>query len=290
MLSDKEQKKWAVRRLRSDSWLWRNVVASSEDESITGCMAWILWATSWLIVLITLPFSLFFCVKVIREYERAVVMRLGRLTAGGARGPGLVFLLPCIDTYQKIDLRVISFDVPPQEILSSDSVTVTVEAVVCFHIFSPVISVTNVNDAFHSTKLLAQTTLRNILGMKTLSEMLAERNQIADLIEQVLDEGTEPWGVKVDRVEVKDIHLPPGLTRVMAAEAEADRKAKAKFIAAEGEKQCSQFLIRAASILDQNSVALQLRYLQTLAKISAEKNSTIVVPIPMELLQYFSAE
>ncbi|VDN85318.1 unnamed protein product, partial [Brugia pahangi] len=178
-----------------------------------------LYVLSVILVVITFPFCLPFCFKIIREYERAVVMRLGRLISGGTKGPGLFFIMPCIDTFHVVDLRVLSFDVPAQEILSRDSVTVSVEAVIFFRINNPVISVTNVNDAQFSTKLLAQTTLRNVLGTRTLSEMLSERDNIANVIEKVLAEGTEPWGVHVQRVEIKDIRLPYQLMRSMAAEA-----------------------------------------------------------------------
>jgi len=277
-------------RARSDSWVYKNIDGGGgTDEPIGNCMAYILVAWAWVMVGLTFPFSLCCCLKVIKEYERAVVFRLGRLMPGGARGPGLVFQLPCIDTFRKVDLRVISFDVPPQEILSKDSVTVSVDAVVYFHISNPTISVTNVNDPFYSTKLLAQTTMRNILGTKTLSEMLSEREHIAEITEKVLDEGTDPWGVKVDRVEVKDIRLPEQLMRAMAAEAEATREAKAKVIAAEGEQKASRALREAALVISENPAALQLRYLQTLSGIAAEHNSTIVFPLPMDLIARWTA-
>ncbi len=171
---------------------------------------------SWLLIILTFPLSLCFCLKVINEYERAVVFRLGRVTTGwgaGARGPGLIFILPCIDFYRRIDLRVFSFAVPPQEILSKDSVTVCVDAVVYFRTYDPVASVNNVDDAIYSTKLMAQTTLRNALGTKTLAEILAGREVIAQYTENILDEGTGCWGIKVERVEVKVIRLPQQLTR-----------------------------------------------------------------------------
>ncbi|KIH68818.1 SPFH/Band 7/PHB domain protein [Ancylostoma duodenale] len=186
---------------------------------------------------------------VVQEYERAVIFRLGRLMPGGAKGPGIFFVLPCIDSYKKIDLRVVSFDVPPQEILSKDSVTVAVDAVVYFRISNATISVTNVEDASRSTKLLAQTTLRNILGTRTLAEMLSDREAISHQMQCTLDEATDPWGVKVERVEVKDVRLPLQLQRAMAAEAEATREAGAKVIAAEGEQKASQALREAAEVV-----------------------------------------
>ncbi|CAF3881667.1 unnamed protein product [Rotaria magnacalcarata] len=243
---------------------------------------------SYMLVVITFPLSLCFCLKVVQEYERAVIFRLGRILANGARGPGLFFILPCIDTYSKVDLRTVTFDVPPQEILTRDSVTVAVDAVVYFRIFNAVISITNVEDAAKSTKLLAATTLRNVLGTKTLHEILAERDKIDTLIQTSLDEATDPWGVKVERVEVKDVRLPVALQKAMAAEAEATRDARAKIIAAEGEMKASRGLKEAADILNESPVAIQLRLLQTLTQIAAERNSTIVFPIPVEILQALS--
>ncbi|KAK5984149.1 Mechanosensory protein 2 [Trichostrongylus colubriformis] len=200
---------------------------------------------------------------------------------------GIFFIVPCIDTYRKVDLRVLSFEVPPQEILSKDSVTVAVDAVVYFRISNATISVTNVEDAARSTKLLAQTTLRNILGTKTLAEMLSDREAISHQMQTTLDEATEPWGVKVERVEVKDVRLPVQLQRAMAAEAEAAREARAKVIVAEGEQKASRALKEAAEVIAESPSALQLRYLQTLNSISAEKNSTIIFPFPIDLLSAF---
>ncbi|VDM98034.1 unnamed protein product [Thelazia callipaeda] len=250
-----------------------------------GICGWILTIAAYLVVFLTLPFSAYACIKVVQEYERAVIFRLGRLMTGGARGPGLFFILPCIDSYKKVDLRVVSFDVPPQEILSRDSVTVAVDAVVYFRISNATVSVTNVEDASHSTKLLAQTTLRNILGTKTLAEMLSDREAISMQMQNTLDEATDPWGVKVERVEVKDVRLPVQLQRVMAAEAEATREARAKVIAAEGEIKASEALNEAANIIAESPTAVQLRYLQTLCSISAEKNSTVIFPFPIELIR-----
>ncbi|CAF0856289.1 unnamed protein product [Rotaria sordida] len=254
----------------------------------SGYFFGILVLLSYFIVIITFPLSLCFCLKVVQEYERAVIFRLGRILADGARGPGLFFILPCIDTYSKVDLRTVTFDVPPQEILTRDSVTVAVDAVVYFRIFNAVISITNVEDAAKSTKLLAATTLRNVLGTKTLQEILAERDKIDTVIQTGLDEATDPWGVKVERVEVKDVRLPVALQKAMAAEAEASRDARAKIIAAEGEMKASRGLKEAADIINESPVALQLRLLQTLTQIAAERNSTIVFPIPVEILQALS--
>ncbi|KAK6762031.1 hypothetical protein RB195_022937 [Necator americanus] len=228
-----------------------------------GVCGWILTILSYLLIFVTLPISACMCIKVVQEYERAVIFRLGRLMPGGAKGPGIFFIVPCIDTYRKVDLRVLSF-----EILSKDSVTVAVDAVVYFRISNATISVTNVEDAARSTKLLAQTTLRNILGTKTLAEMLSDREAISHQMQNTLDEATEPWGVKVERVEVKDVRLPVQLQRAMAAEAEAAREARAKVIVAEGEQKASRALKEAAEVIAESPSALQLRYLQTLNSIS----------------------
>ncbi|CAM4813984.1 unnamed protein product [Rotaria magnacalcarata] len=264
-------------------------VSSEHDvrnaEEGVGICGTILVVLSYVLCALTFPFSLCIAVKVVQEYERAVIMRLGRILSGGAKGPGLFFVLPCVDTIMKVDLRTVTFDVPPQEILTRDSVTVSVDAVVYFRIFNPIISVTNVENSRYSTQLLAATTLRNILGTKTLQEILSDRENISHSMQAHLDEGTDPWGVKVERVEIKDVRLPVSMQRSMAAEAEAAREARAKIIAAEGEQKASRSLKEAADVINESPIALQLRYLQTLTHISAEKNSTIVFPIPIELLR-----
>uniref|UniRef100_A0A1I7SD72 PHB domain-containing protein n=1 Tax=Bursaphelenchus xylophilus TaxID=6326 RepID=A0A1I7SD72_BURXY len=273
-------------RARSQSWLIRTRHLLDDDKKrhtpiISNCLL----VLSILTLFLTFPFCVPFCIKIAKEYERAVVFRLGRLLKTGTKGPGIFFVIPCIDTMKMVDLRVLSFDVPPQEILSRDSVTVSVEAVIYFRISNPIISVTNVNDAQFSTKLLAQTTLRNVLGTKTLSEILMERDNIASITEKVLDDGTDPWGVKVQRVEIKDIRLPHQLMRSMAAEAEAARDARARVIAADGEKNASVVLVEAADVIRENKVSLHLRYLQTMSHIAVEHNKTIVFPIPMEIVR-----
>merc|ERR1712038_1580099 len=233
-------------------------------------------------------FSLCLCVKVVTEYERAVIFRLGRLRKGGSKGPGIFTVIPCIDTYRCVDLRTVSFDVPPQEILSKDSVTVAVDAVVYYRVFNPTVSIANVENFSHSTRLLAATTLRNVLGTKNLAEILSERETISHIMQSSLDDATDPWGVKVERVEIKDVRLPVQLQRAMAAEAEAAREARAKVIAAEGEQKASHSLKEAAMVIAESPSALQLRYLQTLTSISAEKNSTIIFPIPIDVISVFT--
>lgn len=242
----------------------------------------LLTGLSYFLVIVTFPFSLLVTIKIVAEYERAVIFRLGRLS--GAKGPGLFFILPCIDELIRVDLRTVSFDIPPQEVLTKDSVTIAVDAVVYYKVMNPTWSVANVANASHSTRLLAQTTLRNQLGTKTLAGILEDREEISDTMQQLLDVATDPWGIKVERVEIKDVRLPPQLQRAMAAEAEATREAQAKIIAAQGEMDASKALKEAADVINQSSGALQLRYLQTLTGIAAEKNSTIVFPLPMDLL------
>lgn len=269
----------------------------SEDEqqvpvNVTknaACCRIFLTFLSYLLVVLTFPLSLFFTITVVKEYERAVIMRLGHIVSGGAQGPGLFFILPCLDDLKLIDMRTVTFDVDPQEILTKDSVTVTVDAVCYFSIFDPIKVVTKVENEKLATRLLASTTLRSILGTKTLQDIMKERDNIANQMQTDLDEATDPWGVKVERVEIKNINLPHSMQRSMATEAEAARDARAKVISAEGEQNASLALRDAADIISENPIALQLRYLQTLTTISAEKNSTIVFPIPIEMLNKFKS-
>merc|ERR1719242_2052608 len=256
-------------------------------EEGPGICSHLLTLISLLIILVTLPFSLLMVVKVVQEYERTVIFRLGRVLSGGARGPGVFFIIPCVDIYEKIDLRVQNFDVPPQEILTKDSVTVFVNAIMYYKVKDPISAVANVDDYSGSARLLAATTLRNVLGMRNLGEILSERESIAQEMQSALDEATEPWGVKVERVEVKDVRVPEQLQRAMAAEAEAAREARAKVIAAEGEHKASRALRHAAEVIVDSPAALQLRYLQTLNSISAENNSTIVFPVPIDIMSSF---
>ncbi|XP_068087160.1 band 7 protein AGAP004871 isoform X2 [Anabrus simplex] len=260
---------------------------ADDAENDPGLCGTILTALSWVLVVFTLPFSLCVCFKVVQEYERAVIFRLGRLLSGGAKGPGIFFILPCIDCYARVDLRTRTYDVPPQEVLTKDSVTVSVDAVVYYRVSNATISIANVENAHHSTRLLAQTTLRNTLGTRPLHEILSDRDAISSTMQVTLDEATDAWGIKVERVEIKDVRLPVQLQRAMAAEAEAAREARAKVIAAEGEQKASRALREASEVIGDSPAALQLRYLQTLNTISAEKNSTIVFPLPIDLLTYF---
>lgn len=258
-----------------------------EDIEYNGCETFLIMLSRFLFFAL-LPITIFSSIKIVKEYERAVIMRLGRISSKNAKGPGVFFILPCIDEMQVIDLRTITFDVAPQEILTKDSVTVTVDAVCYFRVFEPTTSVVNVQNARYSTQLLAATTLRNILGTKSLHEILREKDHISQMMQEVLDEATDYWGIKVERVELKDVRLPNNMQRAMATEAEATREARAKVISAEGEQKASLALKDAADTINQSPVALQLRYLQTLTHVSAEKNSTIIFPVPIEMMSQFA--
>ncbi len=221
-------------------------------------------------------------IKVVREYERVGVFRLGRFV--GLRGPGLVLIIPFIETVRKVDLRVITMDVPQQECITVDNVTVRVDAVVYFRVVNAADAILKVLDYIKATSLLAQTTLRNVVGQSTLDELLGQRDRLNEKIKTTVDEGTDPWGVKVSMVEVKDVQLPQTMQRAMAAQAEAERDRRAKVVHAEGEYQAAEKLAEAARVISSQPSALQLRYLQTLSSISTEKSSIIVFPLPVDLL------
>jgi len=223
--------------------------------------------------------------RIVQEYERGVIFRLGRCV--GARGPGIIFLIPGIERMQKVDLRVITMDVPTQEVITKDNVTVKVNAVVYFRVVNPVDSVIKVYDFIKATSQLSQTTLRSVLGQSELDELLAHRDAINQRLQSIIDEGTEPWGVKVSTVEVKDVELPPNMQRAMAAQAEAERERRAKLIHADGEFQASKTLAEAAEIISKNPATIQLRYLQTLREIAVNQSSTVVFPLPIDLIKPF---
>src|SRR6266496_2268914 len=224
-------------------------------------------------------------VRVVQEYERGVIFRLGRLV--GARGPGLFFLIPGVERMKKIDLRVITMEVPSQEAITRDNVTVKVNAVIYFKVIDPENAVVKVLDFIRATSLIAQTTLRSVLGQSDLDHLLTERDQINQTLQKIIDEQTDAWGIKVSAVEVRDVELPQSMQRAMARQAEAEREKRAKIIHARGEFEASQQLAAAAEVIGSQPATLQLRYLQTLTEIAAEKNSTIVFPLPLELLQGF---
>ncbi|XP_014467563.1 PREDICTED: band 7 protein AGAP004871-like [Dinoponera quadriceps] len=254
-----------------------------EVGAMTRLIEFLATVGSFLLIMITLPFSLCCLFKVVQEYERAVVFRMGRLK-GGPRGPGTFVVMPCVDSCVRVDLRTVSFDVPPQEVLTKDSVTVSVDAVVYYRIKEPLNAVIKIANYSHSTRLLAASTLRTVLGTRNLAEILSERETISHTMQTALDEATDPWGVKVERVEIKDVRLPVQLQRAMATEAEAAREARAKVIAAEGEMRASHSLKEAGDVISTSHAALQLRYLQTLNNVCGEKNSTIIFPLPVEFL------
>ena len=224
-------------------------------------------------------------IKIVQEYERGVIFRLGRLI--GAKGPGLFFIIPFIDRMQKMDLRVVTLDVPAQEVITKDNVTVKVNAVVFFRVFDPSMAVTKVFDYIRATSQFSQTTLRSVLGQSALDDLLANREQVNQRLQQIIDEATEPWGVKVSTVEVKDVELPQTMQRAMAAQAEAERERRAKIVHAEGEAQAAERLAQAAQIIGTQPAALQLRYLQTLTQIATERTNTIIFPLPIDLLTAF---
>jgi regulator of protease activity HflC (stomatin/prohibitin superfamily) len=224
-------------------------------------------------------------IRVVREYERGVIFRLGRLI--GAKGPGVFILLPVVDKMVKVDLRVVTMDVPRQEMMTSDNVPVTVDAVVYFRVVSPGDAIVQVADFVRATSLYAQTSLRSVIGQHELDDLLAHRDKVNQLLQHQLDEVTEPWGVKVTAVEVRDVVLPDGMKRAMARQAEMERERRAKVINAEGEYQAAEKLVQAAAQIATQPIALQLRYLQTLTEVASENNSTTLFPIPIDLFRPF---
>jgi len=224
-------------------------------------------------------------IKIVPEYERGVIFRLGRLM--GARGPGLFLVVPVFERMVRVDTRVITMDVPVQEVITLDNVTIKVNAVLYFQVINPNWAVTKVMDYIRATMQIAQTTLRSVVGQVELDELLAKREVINQKLQQIIDEQTEPWGIKVTIVEVKDVELPQNMQRAMAKQAEAEREKRAKLIHAEGELQASRALAQAADIIAKEPVTLQLRYLQTLTEIAVEKNSTIIFPLPIDTIKPF---
>ncbi len=224
-------------------------------------------------------------VKIVTEFERGVIFRLGRLI--GAKGPGLFLIIPFVDRMVKVDLRVVTMDVPSQEVITKDNVTVRVNAVVYFRVVDPEASVVKVLDHIRATSQISQTTLRNVLGQSELDELLAQREKLNQMLQKIIDEHTDPWGVKVSTVEIKEVELAEEMKRSMAAQAEAERERRAKIIHAEGELQASEKLAQAAHVIGREPTAIQLRFLSTLSEIASEKNSTILFPIPIEFLKAF---
>ncbi len=237
-----------------------------------------------LVILLLIP-----SIKIVKEYERAVIFRLGRLLVEpkGPKGPGIIFVIPIIDKFVKVNLRLVAMDVPPQDIITKDNVSVKVNAVVYFRVVEPNRSITEVDDYFYATSQLAQTTLRSILGMVELDDLLSNREHINSELQTVLDTQTDPWGIKVSAVEVKHVDLPQEMQRAMAKQAEAERERRAKVISAEGEFQAAAKMVDAASLMEKHPMALQLRYLQTLREVASENNSTTLFPIPIDLVESF---
>src|SRR5712671_6467034 len=235
------------------------------------------------LVVIILLMVVFSAIRVVQQYERGVIFVLGKLT--GAKGPGIFLVPPFITRMIKVDLRVVTLTVPPQEVISRDNVTIKVTAVVYFYVVDPVAAVVNVVNYMQATTQIGQTTLRNVLGQSELDELLSQRNKINRELQTIIDESTERWGVKVTAVEIKDVELPATMQRAMAKQAEAEREKRAKIIHAEGELQASAQLAQAASVIGSQPATLQLRYLQTLTEIAVEKNSTIIFPLPIDLVE-----
>lgn len=237
------------------------------------------------IVIVLVILFLANAIRILNEYERGVIFRLGRVIR--AKGPGLIILIPLLDRMQKVSLRLIAADVPPQDVITRDNVSVKVSAVIYFRVIDPVKSIISVENYLYATSQLAQTTLRSVCGQAELDDLLAERDKINAHIQEILDRHTDPWGIKVTVVEIKHIDLPQEMQRAMAKQAEAERERRAKIISAEGEYQAASRLSEAAAIIQEHPMALQLRYLQTLREIAAEHNSTTLFPIPIDLFKPF---
>ncbi len=237
------------------------------------------------IIVLAVLIILSMAIKIVKEYERGVIFRLGRLI--GAKGPGFFLIIPFIDRMVKVDLRVITMDVPPQDIITKDNVTVRVNAVIYFRVVDPEASVVKVLDFVRATSQISQTTLRNVLGQSELDELLTERERLNQMLQKIIDEHTDPWGIKVSTVEIKEVELAEEMRRMMAAQAEAERERRAKIIHAEGEFQASERLAEAGAVIAREPVTLQLRYLQTLTEIATERNSTLIFPVPIDMLKMF---
>jgi regulator of protease activity HflC (stomatin/prohibitin superfamily) len=224
-------------------------------------------------------------IKILREYERGVIFRLGRLI--GAKGPGIIFIIPGVDKLMRISLRLVTLDIPPQDVITRDNISIKVNAVVYFRVMDPNKAVVEVENYLYATSQLAQTTLRSVVGQADLDELLSQRDKINLKLQDILDKHTEPWGIKVSLVETKQVDLPENMQRAIARQAEAEREKRAKIIHAEGEYQAAEKLTQAANVISTNPTALQLRFLQTLAEISTEKNSTTIFPVPIDIISAF---
>jgi regulator of protease activity HflC (stomatin/prohibitin superfamily) len=241
--------------------------------------------SGFIIIIVLVAFILPQAVRILREYERGVIFRLGKIIA--AKGPGLILLIPMVDRMVKMDLRVVTIDVSKQEIMTRDNVPATVDAVVYFRVVNPVDAVIKVENFWKATSLIAQTTLRSVLGQAPLDDLLSQRDVINQKLQEIIDRQTEPWGVKVTAVEVKDVSLPDSMKRAMAKQAEAERERRAKVVNAEGEFQAAEKMVQAASMISKEPIALQLRYLQTMREMASEHNTTTFLPLPIDLFSAF---
>ncbi len=238
-----------------------------------------------IVVVLFALFILMNAIRILQEYERGVIFRLGRMI--GVKGPGLILLIPLVDRMVKVSLRTYTMDVPPQDVITRDNVTLKVNAVVYFQVMEPQKAIVNVEDYFYATSMIAQTTLRSVLGQVDLDDLLSARDEINKKLQKIIDDQTEPWGVKVTVVEVKNVDLPAEMTRAIAKQAEAERERRSKIIHAEGEYQAAQKLADAGKVMETSSYTLQLRYLQTLTEVATEKNSTLIFPFPIDLFTPF---
>ncbi len=242
--------------------------------------------TAWIVPLIILAAIILpQAIRILREYERGVIFRLGKLL--GSKGPGLILLIPVVDRMVKMDLRVVTIDVAKQEVMTRDNVPVTVDAVVYFRVVDPIAAVVKVENFWKATSLIAQTTLRSVLGQAPLDDLLSQREAINQHLQEIIDRQTEPWGIKVTAVEVKDVALPDSMKRAMAKQAEAERERRAKIVNAEGEYQAAEKMVQAAAMISKEPIALQLRFLQTMREISSEHNTTTFLPVPIDLFAPF---
>ncbi len=239
-----------------------------------------------LFIVVIIVFFLFSAIKILNEYERGVIFRLGRVL-GMPKGPGLIILIPVIDRMVKVSLRTVVLDIPPQDVITRDNVSIKVNAVVYFRVVDPLKAIIDVENYLYATSQLSQTTLRSVLGQAELDDLLSHREQLNERLQEILDTHTEPWGIKVSNVEVKNVDLPQEMQRAIARQAEAERERRAKVIGAEGEYQAATKLAEASEILSRNPMSLQLRYMQTLIEISTEKNSTVIFPLPIDLIKMF---
>lgn len=238
-----------------------------------------------IVIIFFVLFILMNAIRILQEYERGVIFRLGRMI--GVKGPGLILLIPLVDRMVKVSLRTFTMDVPPQDVITKDNVTVKVNAVIYFMVMEPSKAIINVEDYFYATSMIAQTTLRSVLGQVDLDDLLSNREEINQRLQKIIDDQTEPWGVKVSVVEVKNVDLPQEMIRAISQQAEAERTRRAKVIHADGEFQAATKLTDAAKVMEQSQYTLQLRFLQTLTEVAAEKNSTLIFPVPIDLLTPF---